>query len=286
MRGMVGISRRDFVGTSAALAAFWSTTSSASAALEGVSNGKDPWGGLKVGIATYTFSKLPLDEAIKGTKRVGVNYVSLKEAHLPLRSTTAERKAVVTALQSAGITPLSCGVVNMTDDVSAMRNAFEYARDSGIPTIVCKPTRQSLPALEALVKEFDIRVAIHNHGPEDKVWPSPLGVLEAIQTLDKRVGLCIDVGHTARCGVDPVKAIHTCSQRLYDLHIKDLSSHDKNEKPIEVGRGVLDIPGILKALRDVGYTYHVGLEHEKDMTDPLPGVAESVGYIRGVLAGF
>jgi sugar phosphate isomerase/epimerase len=248
------------------------------------SSGDDPWLGLKVGIASYTFNRLPLEAAIKGIQRVGVNYVSIKEAHLPLKSTTEERKSVAKAFRDAKITPLSCGVITMNDNESDIRNAFEYARDAGIPTIVCKPTRASLPVLDRLVKEFGIRLAIHNHGPEDKVWPSPLDAWEAVQKHDERIGVCIDVGHTARCGVDPIKAIRTCTPRLYDLHMKDIASKESNSRPVEVGRGVLDIRGMLKALLEIRYAHHVGLEYEKDLKDPIPGTAESIGFIRGTLA--
>ena len=244
----------------------------------------DPWRGLKVGIATYTFSKLPLDEAIEDIRRVGVHYVSIKDAHLPLKSGAEQRKAVARKFRDAGITPLSCGNVTMSDDESEIRNAFEYARDAGIPTIVCKPTRKSLPTLDRMVKEYDIKLAIHNHGPEDKVWPSPYDPWEAIQSYDERIGLCIDVGHTARCGVDPAQAIRKCSARLYDVHIKDIASNEGKSRPVEVGRGVLDIHAILRSLLDLKFAHHVGLEYEKDMKDPLPGAAESIGYIRGVLS--
>jgi sugar phosphate isomerase/epimerase len=238
-----------------------------------------------VGIASYSLSKLPLEEAIKAIRRVGVNYVSIKDAHLPLKSSAAERKEIAQKFRDAGIAPLSCGNITMSDDESEIRNAFEYARDAGIPTIVCKPTRQSLPFLDKMVKEYDIRLAIHNHGPEDKVWPSPYDPWEAVQSFDERIGLCIDVGHTARCGVDPAEAIRKCAARLNDVHLKDLSAIEVKSKPCEVGRGVLDIRGILQALMDVKFARLVGLEYEKDMKDPVPGVAESIGYVRGVLSG-
>ena len=139
--------------------------------------------------------------------------------------------------------------------------------------------------LDKLVKEFDLKLAIHNHGPEDKVWPSPLDVWAAIQKYDERIGVCVDVGHTARCGVDPAQALRTCAARLYDVHFKDLASKGRRQaRPVEVGRGVLDVRGMLKALLDIGYSHHVGLEYEKDMNDPIPGAAESFGYIRGTLA--
>lgn len=282
------LSRRDLVRLGASAAA-WSglvgvgATARANAPAP-KAHDSDPWRGLKVGVASYTFHKLPLEPTVQGIRRVGVGYVSIKDSHLPLRSTAEQRRAVVKAFRDAGISPISCGVISLTDEESQVRNAFEYARDAGIPTIVCKPTRQSFPLLDKLVKEYDIKLAIHNHGPEDKVWPSPFDVWEAIQSFDPRIGLCIDVGHTARCGVDPSEAIRKCSARLYDLHLKDISSASGASKPVEIGRGVLDIRGMLTTLKDVGYTYHVGLEYEKDANDPLPGLAESLGYIRGVLS--
>ncbi|MFO0953462.1 MAG: sugar phosphate isomerase/epimerase [Isosphaeraceae bacterium] len=286
MTGNPDVSRRDLIRLGAAAAALAPLAGlSAREARAAVLAGEDPWRGLKVGVASYTFSRLPLEPTIAGIKKVGVKYVSIKEAHLPLKSTTEQRREVAAKFKAAGITPLSCGNIKMTEDLSEVRNAFEYARDAGIPTIVCTTTKKSLDYLEPLVKEFNIRLAVHNHGPEDKIWPSPFDVWEAAQKLDERIGLCIDVGHTARCGVDPAEAIRKCSARLYDVHIKDISAPEGKSRPVEVGRGVLDVGAILQALLATKFAYHVGLEYEKDMADPLAGVAESIGYIRGRLAG-
>jgi inosose dehydratase len=284
------LSRRGFVRVGAAAAALSPLAGPASHAVaqapEPGGRGGDPLRGLKLGIASYSFNRLPREAAIEAIRRVGVHYASIKDAHLSLKSSAEERKAAAKQFLDAGIKPMSCGNITMSDDESDIRNAFEYARDAGIPTIVCKPTRKSLPVLDRMVKEFDIKIAIHNHGPEDKVWPSPYDPWEAVQSFDERIGLCIDVGHTARCGVDPVQAIRKCSARLYDLHIKDLAAIEEKSRPVEVGRGVLDIPGILRALLDIRYPYLVGLEYEKNLKteDPVIGAAESIGYIRGVLA--
>ncbi len=281
----LALSRRQFVGVAATGAAFLPLAGHPSRAHAASSASGDlSWQGLKVGLASYSFSKLPLDAAIQGIRRVGVNYVSIKDAHLSMKSTALERKMVAQKFRDAGITPLSCGVITLSNDEAQIRNAFEYARDAGIPTIVCKPTHQSMPVLDTLVKEFGLKLAIHNHGPEDKVWPSPLDVWAAIQKYDERIGVCVDVGHTARCGVDPIHALRTCAGRLYDVHFKDLTTKEPNARPVEVGRGVLDVRGMLRVLLDIGYGHHVGLEHEKDMSDPIPGAAESFGYIRGTLA--
>jgi inosose dehydratase len=245
----------------------------------------DPWRGLKAGVASYTLRKLPLDAAIAAIQRVGLRYVSIKDFHLPLTSSPEERKAVARRFLAAGITPLSCGNVTMQNDAADVRRAFEYARDAGLPTIVCSPHPDSMPILDAMVKEFDIRLAIHNHGPEDKRFPSPYDVWKAVDRYDRRIGLCIDVGHTARAGVDPAEAIRRCRERLYDLHLKDIDSTAPDGNTVEAGRGVLDLGSILRSLREVGYPHLLSFEYEKDENDPLPGLAETVGYTKGLLAG-
>jgi len=245
----------------------------------------DRWRGLKPGVASYTLRKMPLEAAIKAIQRVGLSYVSIKDFHLPLDSTTEQRKAVAAQFKAAGITPLSCGNVSMKNDPADVRRAFEYARDIGLPTIVCSPDPDSMKILDAMVKEFDIKLAIHNHGPEDKRFPSPLDVWKAVQPYDKRIGLCIDVGHTTRAKVDPAQAIRTCRERLYDLHMKDIESTAPDAKTIEGGRGVIDHASILRALLDIKYPYLVSFEYEKDENDPLPGLSETIGYVKGVLRG-
>lgn len=246
---------------------------------------QDPWCGLKIGVATYTLRNIPTDDAIKAIRRVGLDYASVKDVHLPFKATLEERQAIIAKFKAAGITPLSCGNIGMGNNEAAIRNFFQYAKEAGIPTIVCTPDPNALPILDQMVKEFDIRIAIHNHGPEEKRYPTPYEAMRQIEKLDPRVGLCIDVGHTQRGGADPVKAIQDCKDRLFDIHLKDIHQADGNGRPVEVGRGVLDIRRILEALIVVGFTGNVGFEYEKDANDPLPGLAESVGYVRGILAG-
>jgi inosose dehydratase len=245
----------------------------------------DPWRGFKAGVASYTLRKMPLDGAIAAIRRVGLQYVSIKDFHLALTSTAEERKAVAQRFKEAGITPLSCGNITMENDAANVRRAFEYARDAGIPTIVCSPHPDSMPILDAMVKEFDIRLAIHNHGPEDKRFPSPYDVWKAVEKYDRRVGLCIDVGHTARAKVDPAEAIRRCRERLYDLHFKDINSTAPDGKTVEAGRGVLDLKSVLAALIEVRYAHLLSFEYEKDENDPVPGLSETAGYTKGLLAG-
>lgn len=246
----------------------------------------DPWRGLKVGVASYTLRNLPIEQAIAGVKQVDLKYVSIKNVknHIDLTHSSEERKRRAQMFRDAGITPLSVGNVPMRDGESEIRTAFEFARDIGVPTIVCAPNHDALPLLDKLVKEFDIRLAIHNHGPEDTFFPSPYDVMRAVEKLDQRIGLCIDVGHTARAGVDPAESIINCRKRLYDVHMKDISAMGNKNTPIEGGRGILDLKSILAALLEIKFEGLVGFEYEKDADNPVPGLAESVGYNKGLLA--
>jgi sugar phosphate isomerase/epimerase len=245
---------------------------------------KDYWKGLKIGVASYTLRGMKIDPCIAAIQRVGIQYVSIKDMHLPLKSTLEERKAGIKKFKDAGITPLSCGVVSMQNDEANCRAAFEYARDIEVPVMVCDPHPDSFPILDKLVKEFDIKLAIHNHGPEAAHFKSPYDALAKAEKFDERIGLCIDVGHTARMKVDPAEAIHKCAPRLYDCHLKDIVEISNKNNGVEMGRGILNVRAMLQALLDIKFAWHAGFEYEKDGKDPVPGLAESVGYSRGVMS--
>lgn len=245
---------------------------------------KPAYDGLKLGVASYTFRKFTLDQAIAMSKQAGAGCLSLKDFHLPYKSTAAERQEARQKVEDAGLVLISGGVIYMKNDEQEIRSFFNYAKDAGMPTIVCSPDIDALDTVEKMAKEYNIRIAIHNHGPGDKKYPSPLDVLRLVKDRDERMGLCIDVGHTVRLNEDPVEIIHQCAQRLYDFHIKDVTEATPKGKPTEVGRGIIDIVGVLKTLADLHYAYHVGLEYEAKENDPMPGVLESFGYMRGVLA--
>lgn len=239
---------------------------------------------LKLGIAGYTFAKVPLDQGIAMMKRVGVGALSIKDFYLPLDSSAATIQGVVEKFSASGIRIYAAGVIYMKTE-AAVDQAFGYAKALGVDMIVGVPDPELLEYTEKKVQEYNIRVAIHNHGPEDKLYPSPVDVYEHIKGLDKRMGLCLDIGHAARAGADPVAVIGKYADRLFDMHIKDLSVIVREPKPIELGRGVLDIPGVVRALKRIRYAGYCSIEHEMDMGDPLPGIAESAGFFRGVVKG-
>jgi len=246
---------------------------------------RDPDGGLKLGMASYTYRKFPLDEAIAMTKQAGFKYINLKDAHLKLDSTSAERQAARQKIEAAGLKLMGGGVIYIKNDEAQIQRVFEYAKDAGMPVIVCSPVPNALDAIEKKAKEFDILIAIHNHGPDmDKTYPSPLDILPLIKDRDPVMGICMDIGHTVRAGVDPVECVERCGGRLLDMHMKDVTKAAKEGKATELGKGVIDIVALLKALSARKFPYHIGLEYEANGDNPQPYVMECAGYLRGVMA--
>ena len=243
--------------------------------------------GIKFGVATISLEAESVDTVITVLKQLDIGYASLFRTHAPFEKGTAEAcRLVAEKFRAGGITPSTTSVVNLTNDEVLMRHAFENVRAAGLSLMTCRPTLDSLPLAERLAREYDIRLAIHNHGPEDLLYPSPNEAFQAIQSLDTRIGLCLDVGHSMRARVDPALAIRRCAPRLFDVHLKDSFAipGSKTDLPTEVGRGQLDIQAILRSLVEIRYAGVVAFEYERRGVNPMIGLAESVGFSRGMAA--
>jgi sugar phosphate isomerase/epimerase len=213
-------------------------------------------------------------------------FLNVKDVHLPMNSAAPEIRELAQKYRAAGLSLTAAGTIYFTkDDDADMRQKFDYCRTAGFPLIIAGPTPETLPRLEKFAKEYDIKIAIHNHGPEDKYFPSPLEALKAVKGMDSRMGVCIDVGHTARAGVDVPEAIRQAGSRLYDVHMKDLVNESGQWKQVAVGDGSLPVPQIFAALVEIRYSGYVDLEYEIEENDPMPGMIKSFAYMRGVMAG-
>jgi len=237
----------------------------------------------ELGLASYTLRKFDLAKTIELTKRVGLKHIAFKDFHLPMNSSVEQIQAAAAQVQEAGLDLYGGGVIYMKTEAQ-VNQAFDYAKVAGMRVIIGVPEHELLPLVDKKVKEYDIKVAIHNHGPGDKVYPLPSTVYEKVKDLDPRIGLCNDIGHTIRAGLDPAASIIEFADRLLDVHIKDVSAASPKGGAVEMGRGVINIPSVMRALIEIDYAGIVSFEYEKDADDPVPGLAESVGYARGVLA--
>jgi len=240
----------------------------------------------KLGVASYSLREFGRALAIKSVKQIGTPYINIKEFHLPYRSTPEEMAKGKADFAKAGLQILGGGTIGLTkNDAADIRGYFQYAKAAGMPLIVAAPSAETLPLVEKAAIEFNIKVAIHNHGPEDKHFPTPQSVLKLVKNMSPLMGLCIDVGHTARTGVDVVESIAEAGPRLLDMHIKDLRDMKEKGSQCIVGEGAMPVVAIFKQLKKMNYTGGVMLEYEIDADNPVPGMIRSFAYMRGVIAG-
>jgi sugar phosphate isomerase/epimerase len=282
----INLSRRDFVRSGAIATAALAASSDVFALVRGRPSAGEA-SPIHLGLASYTFRNFSRAQLIGFMKQLNVFALNAKDVkdHLPMDP--QEEAAALADYAAAGIKLHAAGAVYFAkDEDEDMRSKFEYCKRAGIGVIVAgDPALATLPRIEKFAKEYDIRIAIHNHGPEDKLWPSPLDVLRAVKDMDPRIGCCIDVGHAARAGTDVVQAIREAGPRLFNVHMKDLTNFRSKESQVAVGDGIMPVRGMFEALIAIKYDGFVDLEYEIHPDDPMPGVISSFAYMRGVLAG-
>jgi sugar phosphate isomerase/epimerase len=280
------LSRRSFVGSGALAAAAYATSSVMPDVALAAAPG-DTALPVNLGLCSYTFRNFDRAQLIGFMKQLNVLSLNAKDVknHLPMDP--AEEAKALDDYHAAGIQLHAVGTVYFPkDEDDDIRSKFEYAKRAGVSVIVAgDPAPGTLPRIEKFVKEYDIRFAIHNHGPEDKLWHSPLDVLKVVGNMDPRMGCCIDIGHTVRAGTDVVEAIKQVGPRLFNMHTKDLTSFTAKESQVAVGDGSMPIRRIFETLIAIKYKGFVDLEYEVHADDPMPGVIASFSYMRGVLAG-
>jgi inosose dehydratase len=238
---------------------------------------------LKIGLTSYSMRKQSLDQVIELCNAAEVKYLSLKDMHLPFTATADQLEAARDKIEAAGITVTGGGVIWMKD-AAGVRSAFDYARAARLPLIIGGPEPSLLDLVEQMVRKHGIPVAIHNQGPDGRIFPSPYDVLAAVKKRDKRLGACMDIGNTVRLGLDPSKCVADLGDRLFDLHVKDLKSKKDNASQVEVGFGQVDIAGLLRALARRRFQGNVALEYELHIDNPTAGIRESLAYLRGAAA--
>ena len=280
------LSRRNFIQSGVVMAAGCVAAGAAPASADAVPETGKP-SPIKLGLASYTFRNFTRAQLIGYMKQLNLVDLNCKDVkdHLPFDA-TGEADAMADYAAN-NIKVHAMGVVSFTkDEDDDIRSKFEYARRAGVKVIVAgDPAVTTLPRIERFVKEYDIRIAIHNHGPEDKLWPSPYTVLRAMEKMDPRMGCCIDIGHAARAGANLPQAIRDVGPRLFNMHAKDLTDFSNRDSQVAVGEGIMPIRGIFESLIAIKYRGFVDLEYEIHENDPMPGVIESFAFMRGVLRG-
>jgi sugar phosphate isomerase/epimerase len=241
---------------------------------------------VKLGVASYSLRELPRERAIEMLVALRTPFVTIKSFHLPYDATPDAIDAARREFEAAGLRIVGGGTITFERDTDEdVERCFAYAKRAGMPLIVATGAPGTLPRVERFARRYDIRVAIHNHGPEDRHYPSPYDVLRHIAAMDPRMGLCMDLGHSVRAGADVVRAAADAGPRLLDIHAKDLRDPKDVQSQCVVGEGVIPIAALFRQLQAMRYDGFVNLEYEIDAKDPLPGMQRSLAFMRGVNAG-
>ncbi|MCC8144653.1 MAG: sugar phosphate isomerase/epimerase [Tannerellaceae bacterium] len=234
-----------------------------------------------LGMAGYTFVNFDLDTTLQTLQRLDIHYLCIKDFHPPFDSTDEQIQAFHAKCAAYQVTGHAVGPIYMRSEEEVDR-AFEYTRRVGVKLIVGVPNYELLPYVNKKVQEYDFTYAIHLHGPDIQLYPDATDAWEHTKDLDPRMGMCLDIGHDLRNGCDPVADLEKYHSRVFDMHIKDVTEASKAGVGIEIGRGKIDFPGLVRAMRKVNYTGMCSLEYEKDMKDPFLGIAESIGYFKAL----
>lgn len=235
----------------------------------------DPFGGWPVGIQSYSLRKFDLPQAIRHIQGLGLHYVEFFKGHVPLEWDKQQLSELNQMLTDAGITISAHGVSGFSKDHEANRNIFEFAKRAGLKTITANPKPDAFDSLDKLVAEYDIRIAIHNHGPGapyDKIDD----VVKAVKDHDPRIGACVDTGHFIRSKEDPIEAVKRLGKRVYGLHIKDEEKQEKRSKNVVIGKGFLDVVALFKTLKEIEFPADgaISLEYEANPENPIDDIEQ------------
>jgi inosose dehydratase len=283
---MSNLTRRRFLQATAAAATAVAVPAIANAAA--VRQENDPYGGFTVGIQSYSYRMLTFERALEQIQKLGLRHVELFRGHVPTNATEAQIKAARNLLEKYRITPIAFGVERFTKDHEANRRLFVFARDLGVRYLSADPDPDSFDSLDKLVAEFNIGIAIHPHGPSGKElhrWYSAEAIMDAVRNRHRLVGSCLDTGHLIRSAqdpfnrkLDPAQQVRHMGARNFGMHLKD---HDnKNRTDVVFGRGALDVPGVLRALREVKFQGYIAIEYEANPQNPTEDIQACLNVFR------
>jgi inosose dehydratase len=238
-------------------------------------------GHIPLGVQSYTLRDFPVDKAIQTAKDVAFEHIEFFGSHFPTNSSDQKIEAMKSKMSGLGMRISAHGVNGFGKDHEANRRLFVFAKKAGIKNLSADPSEDSFDSLDKLVAEFDIRIAIHNHGPGAR-YDKIADVLKVIKGRDQRIGACADLGHYIRSGEDPIKAITLLEGRLYGIHLKDFAEPKKDAKGVILGKGHLDVVGVYRALKKVNFPLDgaLSIEYEENASNPVPDVTECVAIAR------
>ena len=240
-----------------------------------------PWR-LDLGLQSYSLRNFSFDDTIAKMQQVGLHFVEFFPNHFPQNMTPQELAARQQKLADRQIQANAYGVCRLDKNEQRARELFGFCKRAGIGVITAGPTMDSFDLLDKLVAEYDIKIAIHNHGPGDKHWGRLKQLVDGTRDHHPHIGVCLDTGHLIRAGDDAVEAVRALGPRLHGLHFKDVSKDSDHD--CIVGQGRTDVVAFFAACKDVAFDGPCSLEFEIEPKNPMPGIAASLEAIRAAVA--
>jgi len=276
-------SRRQFLAASAGVASA-SFSLAALPCLAADEKDADPYAGLPMGIQSYSLRKFNLTEALRHIQGLGLHYVEFYSAHFDPAASSEKIAEMKSVLAKAKLKINAHGVNGFGKDHAANRKVFQFAKAAGFRNITADPAPESFDSLDKLVEEFDIRIAIHNHGPGHR-YDGLASVQKAVKDHHKHIGACVDTGHVLRSAEDPVKWIAELGPRVFALHIKDVAEHKDRTHDVVIGKGHLDVEGMFRGLKKISFPTDgsLSIEYESNPDNPVADIAECLAVARGVI---
>ena len=270
--------RRSFLQTTSLIAAGAACGKLAGAALTAEPDSP------KLGIQLYSLRGYKLDEALKHASDLGFEQVEFYGGMLGTNASDEEIAATKKKVADLGMSISGHGVNRLTKDAAENRKIFEFVSKLGAPCITADPDLDSFDNLDELVKEFDIRVAIHNHGPGHR-YNKAIDVLRVIEGHDERIGACADLGHYIRSGQNAPEVIRLLKGRLYGIHLKDFAEMKDKTKGVILGKGHLNVEEVFNELRLAGFPANgaMSLEYEENEKNPLADIRECVAVAKAAM---
>ena len=249
--------------------------------------------GLAIGCQAYSFKEFSAFEAIAKTKEAGGTIIEFYPGQklrpdspagdvVSHNSSDAVVKTLLNECKRQGIFPVNYGVVK-ANDAAEIRKIMEFAKKMGFYS-VCTESTELVAEWEKAVKEFDIKVAFHEHGgsmsnPNYKVW-HPLYILGVVESRDPRIGACADLGHWCTSNLKPIDCLRILNGHIISVHLKDKSEFGEKGVVVPAGKGVVDVAACVAELKKQNFKGHVSIEHENDWMDSVPKIKESVVFTR------
>ncbi len=280
MSSLAAMNRRQFLGTTAALAGTAVLASSVLAA------DKDPYGGFKMGLQSYSLRHFKAPEALKHTQTLGLKYWEAYPGHIPQTNVPGQIEEQKKLLADAGVNLLAFGVVGFDSDEAKARKFFDYAKAMGIKSLSADPkkTKETFDLLDKLVAEYDVAIAIHNHGP-GAMYHKISDVEQMVKDRHPKIGACVDTGHYLRSDEKPDEAIERLGKRVFGVHFKDVKTHPDGKKQFRIlGEGDLNILACLKHLKKLDYQYCLAIEYEENPTNPVSDIEVCLKAVRDNVA--